>query len=137
MDRSLLQVLAEDRLKDAQILLSRRRYSGAYYLAGYSIECGLKACVAKSTRRHEFPDKYRTQDSYTHNLSKLVNLAGLAPLQKARFAADPQFATYWGLVKDWSEESRYSKTKVQTAKAMIEAVSDPASGVLSWLKQHW
>jgi len=32
-------------------------FDGAYYLAGYAVECAIKACIAKGTRRYEFPDK--------------------------------------------------------------------------------
>src|SRR5919106_3680906 len=40
--------------------------SGAYYLAGYAVECGLKACIAKQVRRHEFPDRTTVNQSHTH-----------------------------------------------------------------------
>jgi hypothetical protein len=45
---------------------------GAYYLAGYAVECALKACIAKETKRYEFPDKKRVDSSYSHNLDLLV-----------------------------------------------------------------
>ncbi|MGO9471504.1 MAG: HEPN domain-containing protein [Isosphaeraceae bacterium] len=47
MDKQRLKKLAEIRLKDAQALLGRKRWSGAYYLSGYVIECALKACLPK------------------------------------------------------------------------------------------
>jgi len=37
--------LAERWLEDARSLLDNHRWSAAYYLAGYAVECGLKACV--------------------------------------------------------------------------------------------
>jgi hypothetical protein len=46
-------------------------------LAGYSVECGLKACVAKQIREHDFPDRQFVLDSYTHDLNRLIGLAGL------------------------------------------------------------
>jgi hypothetical protein len=45
VDRSQLRQLAADRILDAEHLLSGGRFSGAYYLAGYSVECALKACI--------------------------------------------------------------------------------------------
>jgi len=45
LNRPQLHQLAEDRVLDAKALLDAGRWSGAYYLAGYAIECGLKACV--------------------------------------------------------------------------------------------
>lgn len=45
MNRTYLQALAKERVKDAKSLLGRKRWSAAYYLAGYAVEVGLKACV--------------------------------------------------------------------------------------------
>lgn len=42
-----LKILSEVRLEEEQSLLANRYYSGAYYLAGYSVELALKACIAK------------------------------------------------------------------------------------------
>ena len=44
---------------------------GAYYLAGYAIECALKACIAKATRRYDFPDRKKVDASHTHDLREL------------------------------------------------------------------
>lgn len=57
MNKKILQALAEARVADARALLNAKRFDAAYYLAGYAIECALKACIAKRTRRHDFPDK--------------------------------------------------------------------------------
>ena len=45
--RAEWQQLAEDRILDAQALLAPAvaRWSAAYYLIGYAVECGLKSCV--------------------------------------------------------------------------------------------
>jgi len=50
-------MLSRIRLQEAKALLSLDFDDGAYYLAGYAVECALKACIAKETRRHEFPDR--------------------------------------------------------------------------------
>lgn len=65
------------RLKGAAALLKLGLFDGAYYLAGYAVECGLKACIAKRTRRYEFPDKKRVDSSYSHKLVELIRVAGL------------------------------------------------------------
>jgi HEPN domain-containing protein len=72
-----LQVLARTRLKEAKTLLGADHPDGAYFLAGYAVECGLKACIAGKTQRHEFPDKKIVNASYTHNLKELVKVANL------------------------------------------------------------
>jgi len=57
MNRSSLQNLANERIKDAEALLMAGRWSGSYYLAGYAVECALKECFAKQTREYDFPQK--------------------------------------------------------------------------------
>jgi HEPN domain-containing protein len=59
LKRRDLRELALLRLKEAQVLFANGCWSGAYYLAGYAVECALKACIAKGTERHEFPDLKR------------------------------------------------------------------------------
>jgi HEPN domain-containing protein len=50
MTRRDFQALSATRLREARALLKTGNPEGAYYLAGYAIECALKACVAKKTR---------------------------------------------------------------------------------------
>jgi hypothetical protein len=64
MDRRGLQALTRDRLMDARALLRAHRCSGAYYMAGYAVECALKACIAKRTNGHNFPYNKLVNDSY-------------------------------------------------------------------------
>ena len=71
MNRAELQNLAELRIKEAHILLTAASYPGAFYLAGYAIECALKSCIAKQTKEYDFPDKDEVNKSYTHNLDGL------------------------------------------------------------------
>jgi hypothetical protein len=75
VNRSDLQRLAELRLSDAQALFDAHAFEGAYYLAGYAIECALKACIAKRTREFDFPDKREVERSYTHDLERLMEVA--------------------------------------------------------------
>ena len=75
MNRSELQKIAELRVGDAKVLLDAGRYEAAYYLAGYAIECALKACIAKQIKQFDFPDKKVVTDSYVHDLTKLLRLS--------------------------------------------------------------
>src|SRR6266704_2273860 len=69
------QRLAELRAKEAAALAKSRNQQGAYYLGGFAIECALKACIAKKTRRHDFPaDKTYAGKVYTHDLNELLKL---------------------------------------------------------------
>src|SRR5947209_1651078 len=121
VNRADLQKLAELRIEEARILLKAKKYAGAYYLAGYAVECGLKACIAKKVRRYDYPDKQLAQKSYTHKVEELVVLAGLKPA----LDADADLLVNWTAVKDWSEESRYErKTTRAEGQALYDAITD-------------
>jgi len=77
MNRTDLRNLSALRAKEARVLLDNDCYDGAYYLIGYAVECALKACIAKRTQRYDFPDKRTVNESFTHNLEKLVQVIGL------------------------------------------------------------
>ena len=136
MNRQDLQNLALTRLEEVEVLLNNHKYSGAYYLSGYVIECALKACIAKQTQELDFPDKKTVMDSYTHDLEKLVKVAKLEKQLKS-LLNDPDFSLRWSMVKDWSEESRYQTHNRQEALDIYSAITDPNHGVLQWLQQHW
>jgi HEPN domain-containing protein len=57
VNRAEFQRLAETRIADARALFEAGRNDAAFYLAGYAVECALKACIAKKTREHDFPAK--------------------------------------------------------------------------------
>jgi HEPN domain-containing protein len=67
-----LQELSSLRLREAKLLFAANAPDGAYYLAGYAVECALKACIARSTERHDFPDLKRVKDNYTHKAKDLI-----------------------------------------------------------------
>jgi hypothetical protein len=139
LNRTDLQGLAEDRVLDAKALLDSGRWSGAYYLAGYAVECALKACIAKQTSLHDFPDKAFAQKAFTHDMLELLELAGLRLQLKLDTtpAANPQLGLNWQRVKDWNERARYEQQSEQQARRLYEAITDPINGVLAWIKAHW
>ena len=85
-------------------LLRAGRYSGAYYLAGYAVECALKACITRQVRQHDFPDKKLANDSYTHDLARLMSIADLKNQLDDTCTHDPTFESNWDIVQDWPEE---------------------------------
>ena len=136
MNRLDLQNLALARLEEVEVLLNNHKYSGAYYLSGYVIECALKACIAKQTQEFDFPDKKTVTDSYTHDLEKLIKVAKLDKELRS-LLDDPNFSLRWLEVRDWSEESRYQTHSRQKALDIYLAITDPTHGVLQWLQQHY
>jgi hypothetical protein len=143
MNRDDFQKLAEVRLKEARALLAAELPDGAYYLAGYSVECAFKACIAKRTQQHDFPDKKLVDKSYSHDVERLLDAAGLSDLLKNEIAVNENLALDWETVREWSEQSRYDLFSgiptggLVTAQLLIDAVESEKGGVLRWIRQSW
>lgn len=143
MNRSDLQKLADVRLKEAKTLLDAGCYEGAYYLAGYAIECALKACIAKKTREHDFPDQRLVNESYKHDLVALQKTAGLEPeflseVKPNKREGNKSLENNWRVVAKWSETSRYDNPIAKNdAQDLYSAIIDGTNGVLQWLKKRW
>jgi hypothetical protein len=125
------------RLQEAKVLLCQAQWSGAYYLAGYSVECALKACVTRGFRKHQLPEWQLVRDTHVHNLEKLVELAKLSPQLHIQQSADKLFALNWTIVKDWKETSRYATWTKNEAEDLYKAITQRGHGVFQWTKQYW
>jgi HEPN domain-containing protein len=136
MNRTDLQRLSNIRIREAKTLFEASEYSGAYYLAGYAVECALKACFAEAVRRHDFPDKSRSRKVFIHNLPELLDLAELKKELKTAMQANPDLEAAWNVVCDWTEESRYAVWTRADAQKVLGAIKG-RSGVLPWIKRRW
>jgi hypothetical protein len=137
MRRLDLQGLAQAKIDDAGLLAQNGRWGNAYYLAGYSVELGLKACVARQIAADTIPDRAVLNGVLTHEFDRLVGLAGLKADLQAEQKANVDFATYWGLVSQWSPDTRYKANVAMEAQYLIQAIADPTSGVLQWIRRYW
>lgn len=138
MNRTDFQSLSQIRQREARALQTSGHSPGAYYLMGYAVECALKACVAKQTRRHDFPDRAFAQQAHVHDLEKLMKLAGLDRDFRAAMQANPELQLNWAVAKDWKETSRYDRSISQVeAKDLISACTARKNGVLPWIRARW
>ena len=138
MNRRDFQILARIRIREARTLLNAHNFEGAYYLAGYAVECGLKACISKKTKRFDFPDKNHANKGYSHDLSQLVEVAGLAAQLRLQETASPQFALNWTTVKDWREDKRYAPViSPIMARELYTAITAKQHGVMRWIRSLW
>jgi HEPN domain-containing protein len=139
MNRSDFQVLAEIRIKEAKVLLDSDCYEGAYYLAGYAVECALKACIAKKTQPFDFPPKPNVVgEYYKHDLNVLIRMAGLELDLKKEMGLVVQFKLNWAYVSKWSEQYRYeTNVDAKQANDLYIAIVNVQHGVLTWLKRYW
>ncbi len=139
MNRQDFQNLATIRVREAGILLDNGCFQGAYYLAGYAVECGFKACIAKQTRQFDFPPKPETvRKMYVHNLVELLGYSGLKFEFEAKIRSNRIFADNWLVVKDWTEEARYRPVVPELiARNLFTAVAAEGDGVLQWIMRSW
>lgn len=139
MDRYDLQDLARIRLKEARSLLKDGHYHGAYYLAGYVIECALKACIAKNSKKYAFPPGVSTvRKIYSHNLNQLFGEAELLKTFEKDMKSNNALKINWTTLNDWSPEKRYEKSITEKeAKDIYSAISNRQNGILRWIRQYW
>lgn len=138
MNRQELQQLSRLRARDAQALLRTGNYAGAYHLTGYCLECAIKAAIAKQTQRHDFPNKRLAQDSWSHELKKLLMTAELWTQLERDMSLKPELAINWSVAKEWTENSRYVlTTSRQQALDLYSACNARTHGLLSWLRRYW
>lgn len=104
--------LAQVRLDEAIVLLKANKLRGAVYLAGYALECNLKALVA-SRHHNRLPLAHQT-----HDITKL----------RAEVIGQLSDADYGAVmtVPNWTSEARYSCSPVSppTAIAFINAIKE-------------
>ena len=132
--RADFQAMAGARLREAGALLAAGEWSGAYYLAGYALELGLKSLVIKKLMATDaFPDQKLIQNSYTHSLKVLVGTAGLTADLDAAVPASPALSGGWRAAQEWSEQSRYYEWDEIEAREMMDAVKE----VMAWIRTQW
>ena len=137
MNRTDFQEIAELRLRESKALLAVGFPEGAYYLAGYAVECALKSCIANRTREHDFPEKTLVNESHTQNLKDLLRLSLLKSELDVAVQADSVMDTNWTIIQNWSETSRYQRKTIQQAEALLQAIEDRSGGLLPWVRQRW
>jgi len=125
------------RLSDARALIKSGNIEGAYYLTGLAVECALKACIAKNTKRHEFPPNLNiVRDIYSHDLGKLIVAANLQMALDAERRKNADLDSKWTLViKNWNVNSRY-RVGGLNARDLYRAAAG-RNGVMQWLRQRW
>ena len=162
MNRFELQQLAQIRLRDAKALLATNENdAGAYYMAGYAVECAIKAVITKEWIRivsewsqnqqvDKYPDRndlsLNKQEYYTHNIRQLSRIAtyqsilqcGTTDRLRVVRESNSTLDTNWKIVELWSEESRYvvERNRIESEE-LINAVGDAEQGVLIWIQQYW
>lgn len=132
-----LEGLCDAKLQDALLLLRNGRWGNAYYLAGYAVELGLKACIASQFPPQTIPDKRFVNSVHTHKFADLIGLARMTADLRARQDIDSLFAANWGIAAEWTSDARYDSADQSSADFLLNAIIDRAHGVLPWIKTYW
>src|SRR5262245_39032229 len=121
---------AFQRLEDARVLLDNGRTTGAVYLAGYGVECVLKALLVERTprsRRAAVLALFRGQ--LAHNFDWLVH-----ELNRTGFSLLRRISVLFVQVSDWSTDLRYSGKK-ETHRAARSFFED-AKQIVQWIERQ-
>lgn len=99
-----LRELSDQRTKDAKCLLENRRFNGAKYMAGFVVECLLKAAICEG----ELSER-RQQLLYSHDLEGLLRESVDAT---NRINDNQRYQSAFSLVAQWSVALRYQSKLV-------------------------
>jgi HEPN domain len=130
-DARLFYRCADLRLVEARILRKADQTTGAVYLAGYGVECMLKALILEATRsnkREEMMASFRGMAG--HNFDWLRNQY----LLSGGIRFPPAVARAFTLVSDWSTELRYDPSSIDPEEA--DAFLDAADEIIKWADER-
>ena len=137
---SQLKKAAKHRMDDAEALFRESRWRGSMYMAGYSIECRLKAklmdmfgCLNLGELEVELQNRgilALKATIYSHNLLTLLRLTG----SRERMSLDEPLWDQFILVNSWIPGWRYSSdlSHVAEASEFLGAVKD----VSRWIENN-
>lgn len=126
-DARLYYRCAFQRYEEAEVLPRADYTTGAVYLAGYGIECILKALVLMAVPAGARPDtlkSFRGTKAHEYEWLRSVYLTNGGP----RFPRE--ITQHFTLVNDWSTDLRYTPRSVRADDA--EAFLLSAVAILKW-----
>jgi hypothetical protein len=114
---------AKQRFEDAVFLLSAQRTTGAIYLAGYSVECMLKALILSLTPKGNRSNMLKTfRGSKAHSFDWLKN----EYFEQGGTPFPSKVSKLFALVNTWGTELRYKPgtMRYSDADSFIQAVRE-------------
>lgn len=113
-------------MEDARVLLERRRFLGAVYLAGYAIECLLKYGVTRRQATLHLAEEFET-----HDVDRLLNASGLL----LALQSESQIAAMFSEIVDkWGPELRYRTKALSQGDA--SRLYDLTVQVYNWVNEN-
>ena len=134
ISKRILRELIDQKLKDADALIAKRRYATAIYIAGYAIELALKLKICRIFKFVQgFPENKvefsvyqnsvksqqlllgaitQIKDIRNHDLNKLLFYSGV------EYQIRLNYLNEWNLIVSWNPEMRYQMQKVLKKEAL-------------------
>ena len=136
-DRKTLEKVAEERLKDFEVLRTQERYTAAIYLGVYAVECLLKARICKTLQLEKLPVTYRS-----HDLMALLLHSGVHQNIRSNpevFTSLKKLSDLWNpaaedrSVRYIHDPKRYGE---RTAREVSDWLTHQSKGVATWLQKQ-
>jgi HEPN domain-containing protein len=118
---------AKQRFDDALLLLEMGRTTAAVYLAGYSVECMLKALILAAVPRGQEEEVFSVfRGARAHDYEWLLRLY----TEKGGARMPPTVVPHFARVNSWSTDMRYlpGTIALREAHAFVEATT----AILAW-----
>jgi len=127
--------LSSSFLKAAELLNSQGQFHASYYLAGYAVECALKAYICTLSLKDTFPPKRVEKSHYIHDFVTLIDTANLKRIFDTAKDGDKNLNTAFSIIKDWSPDIRYDEISMDAKKPndFILATKE----FLKWLQTNY
>jgi hypothetical protein len=121
-DARLYYRCADKRRVEASILIRAAQPTGAVYLAGYVVECMLKALNIETQPDNLQGSRLEELKKVGHNLTRLLELY----LEEGGSRPPANVVRAFTLVNDWSSEIRYDPREIMPAEAdrFLKAVDE-------------
>ena len=103
-----LQNITHARLKDANVLLTNRRYDGAMYLVGYAVEIALKRRFCQDKGETSFPSAHTEFEVWRNKHDVWLMTHSLQTLADATTWDCTSSWAEWSVFTKWAETLRYS-----------------------------
>jgi hypothetical protein len=134
---SELDIAWQDRLDDADSLLSSGRFAASISMALYALEICLKSRICRRLDLDQLPKAFEI-----HDLDGLLVLSGLSRKLNKQPSKPSRTKRNWDallIMSNRLNDLRYtaaSKWNRQDAESILDMIRDPKHGVLTWLQKQ-
>ena len=132
------KILSDRYRKSAESLFNAEQFDVAYYLAGYSVECLLKAIICKRLGPNEYPPSNVNSTHYTHSVEQLTKTAGIEKDLEFEKGKSSELKKSYMVLKDWDPKIlRYDSSSLgkEKAKNYVDEIKNE-KGFIVWLNKY-